>query len=180
MRFSLGVFTERKQTGAFIEKVIGWDHAGIPSSLPLSRGRGRGHGYCGFSITLKCRVKLRSGTGWIPIIGNRGSHHRSRARCARARLCGSKMARDFANSSGKHPVRSVAEKNGMKGGKENYFSRFPTLVYAMSAKRGWQTLTLHELARQCPIRLRGRSARSVFENRFPQARRLLNRTLLGS
>jgi RimJ/RimL family protein N-acetyltransferase len=28
MRFSLGVFTERKQTVAFIEKVIGWDRAG--------------------------------------------------------------------------------------------------------------------------------------------------------
>ncbi len=31
MRFSLGVFTERKQTIAFVEKVIGWDRAGISS-----------------------------------------------------------------------------------------------------------------------------------------------------
>ena len=31
MRFSLGVFTEHKQTIAFIDKVIGWDRAGIPS-----------------------------------------------------------------------------------------------------------------------------------------------------
>jgi hypothetical protein len=43
MRFSLGVFTEPKQTIAFIEKVIGWDPAGIPSQFargPARRGRG--------------------------------------------------------------------------------------------------------------------------------------------
>ena len=35
MRFSLGVFTERKQTVAFIEKVKGWDRAGIPSQFAV-------------------------------------------------------------------------------------------------------------------------------------------------
>ena len=35
MRFSLGVFTEHKQTVAFIEKVIGWDRAGIPSQFAV-------------------------------------------------------------------------------------------------------------------------------------------------
>ena len=35
MRFSLGVFTERKQTVAFIEKVIGWDRVGIPSQFAV-------------------------------------------------------------------------------------------------------------------------------------------------
>jgi len=39
MRFSLGVFTERKQTIAFIEKVIGCDHAGIPSQFAVTRAR---------------------------------------------------------------------------------------------------------------------------------------------
>ena len=39
MRFSLGVFTERKQTVAFIEKVMGWDRAGIPSQFAVV-GRG--------------------------------------------------------------------------------------------------------------------------------------------
>jgi len=33
-------------------------------------------------------------------------------------------------------------------------------------------VTLHEFARQRSIRLRGRPARRVFENRFPKARRL--------
>ena len=36
MRFSLGVFTERKkQTVAFIEKVMGWDRASMPSQLAV-------------------------------------------------------------------------------------------------------------------------------------------------
>jgi RimJ/RimL family protein N-acetyltransferase len=49
MRFSLGVFTERKQTIAFIEKVIGWDHAGIPSQFAVTpREEDTIIGYCGF------------------------------------------------------------------------------------------------------------------------------------
>jgi RimJ/RimL family protein N-acetyltransferase len=49
MRFSLGVFTERKQTVAFIEKVMGWDRAGIPSQFALvPRGDDAPIGYCGF------------------------------------------------------------------------------------------------------------------------------------
>jgi len=35
MRFSLGVFTERKQTIAFIDKVMGWDGVGIPSQFAV-------------------------------------------------------------------------------------------------------------------------------------------------
>src|SRR5206468_10624923 len=49
MRFSLGVFTERKQTIAVVEKVIGWDRAGIPSQFAVvPRSEDRIIGYCGF------------------------------------------------------------------------------------------------------------------------------------
>src|SRR5947207_1653823 len=49
MRFSLGIFTERKQTVAFINKVMGWDHAGIPSQFAVVlRGENAIVGYCGF------------------------------------------------------------------------------------------------------------------------------------
>src|SRR5258707_15759374 len=49
MRFSLGVFTERKQTVTFIEKVMGWDRAGIPSQFAVvPRGEEAVIGYCGF------------------------------------------------------------------------------------------------------------------------------------
>jgi len=36
MRFSLGVFTERKQTIAFVEKVMGWIAPASRRSLPSS------------------------------------------------------------------------------------------------------------------------------------------------
>jgi len=49
LRFSLGVFTERKQTVAFIEKVAGWDRAGIPSQFAVvPRDEEAIVGYCGF------------------------------------------------------------------------------------------------------------------------------------
>ena len=49
MRFSLGAFTEHKQTVAFIEKVMGWDRAGIPSQFAVvPRGQEAVIGYCGF------------------------------------------------------------------------------------------------------------------------------------
>jgi len=49
MRFSLGVFTEPKQTVAFIEKVMAWDRAGIPSQFAvIPRGENVIVGYCGF------------------------------------------------------------------------------------------------------------------------------------
>src|ERR1044072_7920820 len=35
MRFSLGLFTKREQTVAFIEKIIGWDRAEIPSQFAV-------------------------------------------------------------------------------------------------------------------------------------------------
>ncbi len=49
MRFSLGVFTEPKQTVAFIEKVMGWDRAGLPSQFAVvPRAEDAIIGYCGF------------------------------------------------------------------------------------------------------------------------------------
>jgi len=49
MRFSLGAFTERKKTVDFIEKVRGWDRAGMPSQFAVvSRSEDAVIGYCGF------------------------------------------------------------------------------------------------------------------------------------
>src|SRR6516225_11157065 len=49
MRFSLGIYTERKKTVDFIEKVMGWDHASIPSQFAVvPRGEDVLIGYCGF------------------------------------------------------------------------------------------------------------------------------------
>ena len=49
MRFSLGVFTDRQKTVDFIEKVMGWDRAGMPSQFAVvPRGEHAVIGYCGF------------------------------------------------------------------------------------------------------------------------------------
>src|SRR2546430_9026128 len=49
MRFSLGVFTRREQTVAFVDKVIGWDPAGIPSQFAvIPRVENKLTSYCGF------------------------------------------------------------------------------------------------------------------------------------
>jgi RimJ/RimL family protein N-acetyltransferase len=46
MRFSLGVFTERKKTVDFIEKVMGWDRASLPSQFAVvPRGKEAVIGY---------------------------------------------------------------------------------------------------------------------------------------
>jgi len=46
MRFSLGAFTERTKTVDFIEKVMGWDRASMPSQFAVvSRGEQAVIGY---------------------------------------------------------------------------------------------------------------------------------------
>ena len=48
MRFSLGVYN-REQTGAFLEKVLSWDRADLPSQFAIIiRSEGTLVGYCGF------------------------------------------------------------------------------------------------------------------------------------
>ena len=138
MRFSLGVFTERKQTVAFIEKVIGWDRVGIPSQFAVvPRGEKAVIGYCGFFITLKCQMKSRSGTGWIPITGTAASSPKPCAQCAITAFADSKLPRVISLVHPENiPSRRVAEKNGMKMEKRITFRGFPTLVYAMT-REAW-------------------------------------------
>jgi hypothetical protein len=48
MRFSLGVYS-RKQTAAFLEKILAWQNRGLPSQFAvLSRADNQLIGYCGF------------------------------------------------------------------------------------------------------------------------------------
>ncbi len=73
MRFSLGVFTEHKQTVAFIEKVIGWDRAGIPSQFAVvPRGEKAIIGYCGFFHHADVPVEIEIGYRLNPDYWNRG------------------------------------------------------------------------------------------------------------
>jgi RimJ/RimL family protein N-acetyltransferase len=137
MRFSLGVFTERKQTVAFIEKVMGWDRAGIPSQFAVTpRGGDTLIGYCGFFHHAEVPGEVEIGYRLHPDYWNRGLI--TEAACA---------VRDHAFADLKlprvisliHPEniasRRVAEKNGMKVEKEITFRGFPALVYAITREQ---------------------------------------------
>jgi ribosomal-protein-alanine N-acetyltransferase len=134
MPFSLGVFTEREQTVAFIEKVIGWDRAGVPSQFAVvPRDEDAVVGYCGFFHHAEVPGEVEIGYRLHPDYWNRGLI--TEAACA---------VRDHAFAHLRlprvisliHPEntasRRVAGKNGMKVEKETIFRGFPTLVYAIT------------------------------------------------
>ncbi len=135
MRFSLGVFTERKQTIAFIEKVMGWNRAGIPSQLAVvPRGEDAIIGYCGFFYHPEHGIEdIEIGYRLNPDYWNRGLITEA-ARAVRDhgfRDC--KLSRLISLIHPENiPSRRVAEKNEMKVEKEITFRGFPTLVYAMT------------------------------------------------
>jgi ribosomal-protein-alanine N-acetyltransferase len=135
MRFSLGVFTERKQTVAFIEKVTRWDRAGIPSQFAVvPRGEDVIIGYCGFFYHPEHGIEdIEIGYRLDPRYWNRGLITEA------ARAVRDHGFRDWGLSrviSLIHPKnvpsRRVAGKNGMKVDKEITFRGFPTLVFAIT------------------------------------------------
>jgi len=140
MRFSLGVFTEHKQTIAFVEKVIGWDRAGIPSQFAVVlRGEDAVIGYCGFFYHPEHSIEdIEIGYRLHPGYWNRGLITEA-ARAVRDHgFRDWKLARVISLI---HPEniasRRVAEKNGMKVEKKITFRGFPTLVYAITREE-WQ------------------------------------------
>jgi len=136
MRFSLGVFTQRKQTIAFIEKVMGWDRAGIPSQFAVVR-RGEEEviiGYCGFFYHPEHGIEdIEIGYRLDPGYWNRGLITEA-ARAVRDHgFRDWKLSRVISLIHPENlPSRRVAEKNGMKVEKEIMFRGFPTLMYAMT------------------------------------------------
>jgi RimJ/RimL family protein N-acetyltransferase len=134
MRFSLGVYTERKQTVAFIDKVIGWDRAGIPSQFAVvPRGEEAIVGYCGFFQHAEVPGEIEIGYRLDPDYWNRGLITEA-ARAVRDHgFADLKLPRVISLIHPENiPSRRVAEKNGMKVEKEITFRGFPTLVYAIT------------------------------------------------
>lgn len=135
MRFSLGVFTERKQTVAFIEKVMGWDRAGIPSQFAvLRRGENEVLGYCGFFYHPEHGIEdIEIGYRLNPNYWNRGLITEA-ARAVRDYGFRERKLSDVISLVHPEniPSRRVAEKNGMKIEKQIMFRGFRTLVYAMT------------------------------------------------
>ena len=137
MRFSLGAFTERKQTVAFIEKVMDWDRAGIPSQFAVvPRGDDAIVGYCGFFQHAEVPGEIEIGYRLHPDYWNRGLITEA-ARAVRDHgFADLKLSRVISLIHPENiPSRRVAEKNGMKVEKEITFRGFPTLVYAITREQ---------------------------------------------
>jgi len=134
MRFSLGVFTERKQTVAFIEKVIGWDRAGIPSQFAaVPKVEDAVVGYCGFYHHAELPEEVEIGYRLHPDYWNRGLITEAARAVRDHAFTDLKLPRVISLIHAENiPSRRVAEKNGMKVEKEITFRGFPTLVYAIS------------------------------------------------
>jgi ribosomal-protein-alanine N-acetyltransferase len=138
MRFSLGVFTERKQTVAFIEKVMRWDRAGIPSQFAVvPRGEDAVIGYCGFFYHPEHGIDdIEIGYRLNPDYWNRGLITEAARAVRDHAFRDRKLSRVISLIHPENiPSRRVAEKNGMKVEKEITFRGFPTLVFAMTREQ---------------------------------------------
>jgi ribosomal-protein-alanine N-acetyltransferase len=134
MRFSLGVFTERKQTVAFLDKVIGWDRAGIPSQFAVVlHGEEAVIGYCGFFHHADVPVEIEIGYRLDPDYWNRGLITEAARPVRDHGFADLELPRVISLIHPENmPSRRVAQKNGMKVEKEITFRGFPTLVYAIT------------------------------------------------
>ncbi len=137
MRFSLGAFTERKKTVDFIEKVMGWDRAGMPSQFAVvSRGEHAVIGYCGFHHHPEVPGEVEIGYRLHPDYWNRGLITEAARAVRDHAFADLKLPRVISLIHPENiPSRRVAEKNGMKVEKEITFRGFPTLVYAITREQ---------------------------------------------
>jgi RimJ/RimL family protein N-acetyltransferase len=140
MRFSLGVFTDRKKTVDFIEKVMGWDRESMPSQFAvILRGEDSVIGYCGFHHHPEVPGEVEIGYRLHPDYWNRGLITEAARAVRDHAFADLKLPRLISLVHPDNiPSRRVAEKNGMEVEKEITFRGFPTLVYAITRER-WLT-----------------------------------------
>jgi ribosomal-protein-alanine N-acetyltransferase len=134
MRFSLGIFTERKQTVAFIEKVMDWNGAGVPSQFAvLPRAEDAIVGYCGFFHHAEVPGEVEIGYRLHPDYWSRGLITEAARAVRDHAFRDRKLSRVISLIHPENiPSRRVAEKNGMAIEKQITFRGFPALVYAMN------------------------------------------------
>jgi len=137
MRFSLGVYTEREKTVAFIEKVMGWDRAAIPSAFAVvPRGEDIVIGYCGFHHHQEVPGEVEIGYRLHPDYWNRGLITEAARRVRDHAFADLRLPRVISLVHPENiPSRRVAEKNGMNMEREITFRGFPTLVYAITGEQ---------------------------------------------
>ena len=137
MRFSLGVFTERQQTIDFIDKVIAWDRADVPSQFAvIPRGEDTVIGYCGFHHHAEVPGEVEIGYRLHPDYWNRGLITEAARAVRDHAFAALKLPRVISLVHPENiPSRRVAEKNGMKVENEITFRGFPTLVYVLTREQ---------------------------------------------
>jgi [ribosomal protein S5]-alanine N-acetyltransferase len=140
MRFSLGPKTH-EETAAFLETVIGWHRAGLPSPFAVViRSDGVLVGYCGFlHQEVDGEKEIEIGYRLHPDYWNRGIATEAARRVRDHAFSDLELPRvisliHYDNT----PSRRVAEKIGMTFEKEILFRSFPTQVFALIREQ-WLT-----------------------------------------
>ena len=137
MRFSLGVFS-RKQTVAFLDKIIDWQRRGLPSQFAvIHRADNRLIGYCGFfHQQVDGTEEIEIGYRFDPDYWSRGLATEAAQAVRDHAFRDLKLQRVISLI---HPDNApscrVAEKNGMKIEKKTVFRGFPTLVFAITREQ---------------------------------------------
>jgi ribosomal-protein-alanine N-acetyltransferase len=133
MRFSLGPKTH-EQTAAFLETVIGWHRAGLPSPFAVvMRSDDVLVGYCGFlHQEVDEEKEIEIGYRLHPDYWNRGIATEAARKVRDHAFSDLELPRvisliHYDNA----PSRRVAEKIGMTFEKETLFRGFPTQVFAL-------------------------------------------------
>lgn len=134
MRFSLGVYT-REQTIAFLEKILSWDEAGLPSQFAvIFRENSELIGYCGFFHQIvDGKNEIEIGYRLHPDYWNRGLATEAAKAVRDHSIHDLKLNRVISLI---HPdnaaSRRVGEKIGMRLEKETVFKGFPAQVFSLA------------------------------------------------
>jgi RimJ/RimL family protein N-acetyltransferase len=133
MRFSGGQLYERAQAVAVIDKILGWNKAGLPSQFVVEFG-GVISGFCGFlHQEVDGEKEIEIAYRLHPDFWGRGIGTEA-ARAVRDHAFGDLQLPRVISIIHPDNVRSrrVAEKNGMRLKKETTFKNFPSLIFAMT------------------------------------------------
>jgi [ribosomal protein S5]-alanine N-acetyltransferase len=137
MRFSLGPFS-RKQTVEFLERLLAWTRAGVPSQFAVIFCQtGDLIGYCGFfHHHVDGTDEVEIGYRLHPDYWNRGLATEGAQAVRDHAFRDLNLARVISLIHlDNAPSRRVAEKNGMLLEKETIFRGFPTYVFTITRER---------------------------------------------
>jgi ribosomal-protein-alanine N-acetyltransferase len=137
MLFSLGVYT-REQTAAFLQKLLVWNRAGLPSLFALiMRANNILAGYCGFyHQEIDGQKEVEIGYRLDPDYWNQGLISEAAQVVRDHAFRDLNLPRVISLIHPENiPSRRVAEKTGMTMEKETTYRDFPTFVFAITREQ---------------------------------------------